>query len=299
MKKLVLLMMLLFAGASVNAAPIWFDADGVGTDYDAVLITELSGTATSGYFTTVDFGGDSTLGEGDTFTEDFIVRINEAYFDDNNPLTNDKVADYPDEAGSYDPSLWATISLTGSVINYDDGGTATTVADVATTILDDTFELDFNLSVGGVKVYYDADYAVAPAPFTLGTFDVVDGGSDLFENVNGTLTSDVGLTLLDNTLSAGVWFVDNNGVKGADVTTMPYDDVLLALADSSVNLTGFFPVPVLDNLGEVVGLTDFVNILIEDNGTDIEFEPVPEPSTIILLGSGLLGLAYVGRKRRK
>lgn len=299
MKKLILTILLLSFGAfSVNAAPIWFDADGSGGDYTPVRITELSGEATSSYFTAVNFGGDSTLGNGDTFTEDFILGIGSGFFDDNDPATNDKVSDYPDEAGSFNPSLWATISLTGTVFNYNDGGTPTTVSDVNTTILDDTFELDFDPGTAGVSVYYNADYA-NNADFNLGVFDVIDGGSDLFQNVNGTLTSDVGISLIENTLAANVFYVDNGGVMGADISTLPYEDVLLALADSSVNLTGFFAESFKDmTTGDEV-FTGTVNILVEDNGTDIEFQPVPEPSTIILLGSGLLGLAYVGRKRRK
>lgn len=47
----------------------------------------------------------------------------------------------------------------------------------------------------------------------------------------------------------------------------------------------------------IMNINDVVHAELEDKVTNSSFSPAPEPATMILLGSGLIALGWIGRKK--
>lgn len=77
--------------------------------------------------------------------------------------------------------------------------------------------------------------------------------------------------------------------------------LLLMILCVSFIFLGFVACNESDDLSSVSKLnTDTVSKTVAgggDDGGDLGPSPVPEPATLILLGSGLVGLAGIGRKK--
>lgn len=301
MKKFLVLLgfLLIFTASNVGATPIWFDADGTGDIYSPVLIDELSGEAASNYQVEIDLGTDGKLGDNDTFTETFTLGIFKGNLEGAQVLPDENP--FPNQTGS-DPLhsvLYADITITGTIQGYSNLGDPnidTNESNWETAILDDTFFLDFDASDKAITLKYDVDAGNAPAPLTLGVFDVIGGVSLAFNNAgNETFTSQVDIDMVGDTLTSDVFFLDNSGAVGVDISTLEPNVLLLGLADASVNLL----VDKFTNAtAEKPSTTDgIVFASVDDNGTDVEFTPIPEPATFILFGFGLLGLAAATRKK--
>ncbi|RQW83474.1 MAG: PEP-CTERM sorting domain-containing protein [Geobacter sp.] len=122
-----------------------------------------------------------------------------------------------------------------------------------------------------------------------------------------TIDAGAGNTVFDRT-NGGNWGTDGSA-QGWDfsVQSAPTDLAITATYSDLVALTGYAPVGDLFRFltvefanggfasdSQMTYITDTDNLLLSGDLTS-----VPEPGTILLLGGGLLGLAFYGRKRSK
>jgi len=271
-----------------NAGLIGFDLDGAGTLFgpngmpgNTTPIADFQGAAVSAYTINVSLGADKTLGNGDTFSEAFTLNLNNAR---NAAHTN--IESYVSGLSS---KFYIDVALTGTISNYNSGADAATgvnaAGDVVNTLGDDIFTIAFTGT--SMTAYYDPDAVHGNADdVNIATLAVIGGGADAFSFENPTATSDLGVTMLFTSMKPGVWFESD---FATDLSTFVPLHVVLGLADSSVNLlppvTGSNPPPAL-------------HVQVADNGTTAQISVVPEPSTIMLLGFGLIGMAGVASRRR-
>jgi hypothetical protein len=111
-------------------------------------------------------------------------------------------------------------------------------------------------------------------------------------SVNDSLFEDVPLPFEDTIIGA-VW---------DGVTINPNSDTLLATLNFTALEVGMSTLFIDGDVGGISPLKGLFGEFTEvDFGIweDIQVNPVPEPSTIVLLGFGLMGLVGLGKKRKK
>jgi hypothetical protein len=291
MKKILFVACLLvfsafFAGTNANAFTILYDWQ---LDFNAVVpglptvqnIHHLNWDSPGVETTTITqyLGGDFTLGNGDLFTESGSMLLSSATKTAGNfPGT---VGLNPMNDGSDDYYAFVVFeNLTGSISDYDDQGTPFDPSD-------DTWVYTFDNGSGTIGIYLTTD--PDPANATAGT-QLVAG--TIIPTSSGTADGFIG----------GPGIGDSNWGLTLEVTYL-YPDLFLDSLGNSLNY-------LVDNgwlLALPQGVTNVDTVVYDPNinayifegntGDTMEIAAVPEPASLLLLGSGLLGLAVLARKK--
>ncbi|WP_028575371.1 PEP-CTERM sorting domain-containing protein [Desulfonatronovibrio hydrogenovorans] len=187
--------------------------------------------------------------------------------------------------------LWGN-NITGTVKNVDNAGASPNPAD---------WDFDYSFDLGQTNLgmyYYDGPANVldpfsfdptAPGVTQLAQFQLVapsaGTGPEGFLGGGDEFTGKTSMTGLFIDFEPGVWFTPG-GNSFESMVAMGYDYYALLSLDNVI---------APNNFNFVFG-DDFFTSLIEHDGS-YRLAEVPEPTTWLLFGTGLLGLAALGRRK--
>ena len=323
----------LLCGSAAHATNIQIDPDGTDGKYDFINIDTLDMVANPGTINVAQyFGADGWLNDGDLFTESVTFDISSAKEGINGDIvetfdtTNNNselyivfeltghienvryLETFADAAAAFaafgnDPAAYSA----ACVINVCEmpvvEAESVTLGDFSTlpNFNNLVYDVVFDTVGSTVQMWFDDDQdgdrsAGATASDSLvGEWLVTNGGaSDVQVEPNATTASqlfEVGLDFVDNGDVDDYWKAPN----GELISELIDFDLVVAVADASANPTGLGEIGTGAFFGDD-GQDGFMFIeSLQTNGS-ITFEVLPEPSSIAILGLGLLGLARIRRQ---
>jgi len=230
----------------------------------------VDGTATVNQ----SFGSDGIFNDGDTFTEGALLQ-SVSYWTEPGVPGNLHTFDLTDDNGqTYTLYLYGA-GLTGSVYDVTGSGPS-----------DWEFKYRFDSGVGTLAMYLDTDAdPTNGVDATLATFSIISpsggqGPAGFLGGAGQNGTSDV--TAIFTSAYPGVWQTSS----GLDFSNFP---------------PGLFGIGLLNTNNRVIDYISTANgftTTIYSSG-ELNVAVIPEPTTLFLLGSGLIGLAGIGRRKMK
>jgi hypothetical protein len=301
MKKIgVLFMVVVFAlifSTSAMAYSVMFDPDAgaatyaneqiYGWDLEAFQDDMVNGQVVD-FATHQTLGTDGILNDFDPFYENFTISVLNGL---NSTLGGTGMQNY----GGFPPTVlsanvYLDVDFSGVITNYSNGsdGLNTTAADYL-NILDDTYYSNFTAGTGTMYIDNDNDQDFTAGDVDLATFSLNNSAPvilvpSVFTGVGASISFDFKFESMNST-----YFATAPGET--DPQTLIGQDWLFALTQGGIaGISGALE-------GDEATDPDEIIIGFNETGFDARLAVVPEPSTFILLGVGIAGLAFYRRKK--